>query len=162
MWTAWNCGGTHAVNSGLGGCGRCFSLSVPHLLKGFNLLAALWRLPLEHVAVVGFGRGGKLGQWGAASTVCQQRHTMIHSVPTSEYTLFYPLQYFVRNLNLGSTVCCTVQKAHILTKSFQTSHAAHQRDSIFYISNMLVLLGRNQLFCIHVFLTYSLISINMN
>lgn len=37
--------------------------SVPHFFKRFNLLAALWRLALEHVAVVGFGRRRKLGQW---------------------------------------------------------------------------------------------------
>ena len=28
---------------------------IPHLLKSFNLLTALWWLSLEHVAVVGFG-----------------------------------------------------------------------------------------------------------
>ena len=37
--------------------------SIPHLLKSLNLLTALWWLSLKHVAVVGFGRRGKLGQW---------------------------------------------------------------------------------------------------
>ena len=49
--------------------------SLPHLLKSFNLLTALWRLSLEHVTVVGFWWGGKLGQWWAASTVCEHRDT---------------------------------------------------------------------------------------
>lgn len=35
---------------------------VPHLLKSFYLLTALWWFSLEHVTVVGFGRGGKLRQ----------------------------------------------------------------------------------------------------
>lgn len=47
-------------------------LPLPHLLKSFNLLTAFWRLSLKHVTVVGFGRGGKLGQWWAASTVWKQ------------------------------------------------------------------------------------------
>ena len=42
---------------------------IPGLLEGFDLLTALGRLPLEHVAVVGFGRGGELGQRGAAPAV---------------------------------------------------------------------------------------------
>lgn len=46
---------------------------VPHLFKGFDLLAALWRLALEHVTVVGLGRRCKLGQRRAASAVCTER-----------------------------------------------------------------------------------------
>lgn len=38
---------------------RKFSISIkasiPHFLKSFNLLTALWWFPLEHIAVVGFG-----------------------------------------------------------------------------------------------------------
>jgi len=37
------------------------------LLGHSDPLAALWRLPLEHVAVVGSGRGGVLGQRGAGA-----------------------------------------------------------------------------------------------
>lgn len=37
------------------------------LLGHSDLLAALWRFPLEHVAVVGSGRGGVLGQRGAGA-----------------------------------------------------------------------------------------------
>lgn len=42
------------------------------LLGHFHLLAALWRLPLEHVAVVGSGGGGVLGQRGAGAQLCGQ------------------------------------------------------------------------------------------
>lgn len=48
---------------------------LPHLFEGFDLLAALRRFALEHVAVVGLRRGRKLGQRRAASAVCQQRIT---------------------------------------------------------------------------------------
>ena len=48
---------------------------IPGLLEGFDLLTALGRLPLEHVAVVGFGRGGELGQRGAAPAVGTWKET---------------------------------------------------------------------------------------
>lgn len=43
--------------------------SLHHLLKHFDPLTALWRFPFEHVAVVGFGRSGKLGERRIAHTV---------------------------------------------------------------------------------------------
>lgn len=43
--------------------------NVPHLLERSDLLTTLWWLPLEHVTVVGFGRGSELWQRRDASTV---------------------------------------------------------------------------------------------
>lgn len=40
-----------------------------HLFKHFDPLTPLRRLPFKHVAVVGFGRGGKLGKGRAAAAV---------------------------------------------------------------------------------------------
>lgn len=37
------------------------------VLGHFDFLAALWRFPLEHVAVVGSGGGGIFRQWGAGA-----------------------------------------------------------------------------------------------
>lgn len=39
------------------------------LIKDFDLLAAFWRFPFEHVAVVRFGRRGKLGERRTAQIV---------------------------------------------------------------------------------------------
>lgn len=39
------------------------------LFKHFDPLAALWRFPFEHVAVVRFGRSGKLWERRTAHTV---------------------------------------------------------------------------------------------
>lgn len=44
-----------------------------HFLKHFDLLTALWRLPFEHVAVVGFWRWGELRQRRTAAAVCRKK-----------------------------------------------------------------------------------------
>lgn len=42
-----------------------------HFLKHFDLLTALWRLPFEHVAVVGFWGRGEFRQRRTAAAVCR-------------------------------------------------------------------------------------------
>lgn len=44
-----------------------------HFLKHFDLFTALWRLPFEHVAVVGFWRRGELRQRRTAAAVCRKK-----------------------------------------------------------------------------------------
>ena len=57
---------------------------IPGLLEGFDLLTALGGLPLEHVAVVGLGRGGELGQRGAAPAVGTWRRRRWGSEPRKQ------------------------------------------------------------------------------
>lgn len=59
------------------------------LLKDFHLLTALWRFALEHIAVVGFGRGGVFGQRRIVSILCnEQRFSSLKH--TSTLTLVPP------------------------------------------------------------------------
>lgn len=44
-----------------------------HFLKHFDFFTALWRLPFEHVAVVGFWRRGELRQRRTAAAVCRKK-----------------------------------------------------------------------------------------
>lgn len=50
-----------------------------HLLKHFDPLTALWRFPFEHVAVVRFGRSGKLGERRTAHIIWKYNEEYISS-----------------------------------------------------------------------------------